>query len=228
MAGTTASGGNRTQPDILFDLTPEDDVKLQESELLQLVNYGQLQKTVKLCGVDGRVYKVEMALLWDEDYIDILRRTSNYANDPLLRIRLMRRLKLHKAIQKIDKRSYEDKEDVVTQRELWLILNRMADKQVEILNALYEQIELERDATMYKAVQQLSDVLNDTMPKDFRKSTETAGGSQTDHEAVFANATNNQKQQVQAIEDTIIGAVEGKKSESPSKDPVAASPKQSL
>lgn len=109
MAGTIQGQIRSTAPDVLFDLTPEDDKVLQESDLLQLVNYGQMQKPIKVPGTDGRTYTIEMALLWDEDYIDILRKTSSYSSDPILRVRIMRRLKLYKSIQKIDSHEYSNK-----------------------------------------------------------------------------------------------------------------------
>ena len=43
---------SKKSPDILFDLTPEDDNSLRESDLLQLINYGQVQKPVEVTGAD--------------------------------------------------------------------------------------------------------------------------------------------------------------------------------
>lgn len=55
MAGkvTKTEEGPKRDPDILFDLTPEDDKSLQESDLLNLVNFGQLNKPVEVLGYDG-------------------------------------------------------------------------------------------------------------------------------------------------------------------------------
>ena len=197
-----------TKPsDLLFDLTVEDDKELSKSELLQLVNYGQLQKTVSVLGTDGKQYELDIALLWDEDHIDILRRTSSYAGDPLLRVRIMRRLKMHKAIQRINTIDFSDKADMSKQRILWNVLNKLSDQQMEHMNGLYEQIALERDMVTFKALKQLTEELNKTAPKDIRPKTDTEKVVALDqqgaeHEAfIVANA---QKQEQNAVRITEV------------------------
>lgn len=209
MAGTTP-GASRNIPDILFDLTPEDDQRLQESDLLQLINYGQLQKPVKVQGTDGRVYVIEMALLWDEDYIDILRRTTAYATDPLLRVKIMRRLKLQKAIQKIDGKDYPNT-DIAAQRQLWTILNRLADRQMDCLAALYDQLEAERNLMVGLAMRELSKTLESTSP-DSKKhdEKERSAASAAQHAQVFAKSEEKMAQTEKIIESVVGGAVEGK------------------
>lgn len=167
MAGNF-SNTPKTAPHNLFDLTIEDDRILSESELAQLVNYGQLQKTVKVPGIDGNIFSIELALLWDEDHIDVLQRTTSAANDPLLRVRLMRKLKLFKAIQKIDNHDFSNKEDPIAQRKLWTVLSRMADRLIEQLDALYNQIELERDLLVLTAMKQLTEGFSNTMPPELK------------------------------------------------------------
>lgn len=147
---------SKRSPDVLFDLTPEDDKTLRESDLLQLINYGQVQKPVEVTGADGSKYKIEMALLWDEDYIDILRKTIAYANDAVLRVRLIERLKLHKAIQQINTHDYSDKNDPVQQRQLWNILCKLSDLQMSILQGEYKRIELERNLNVTPAIKELN------------------------------------------------------------------------
>lgn len=157
MAGQLAAERERTRSsDILFDLTPEDDKKLLESDLLDLINYGQVKKPIKVPGANGRTYEMELALLWDEDKIDILKKTMDYASDPILRNAILRRLKLYKAIQRIDKRDYSDPDNVSAKRELWAILSRLSDAQVEYLDTRYIEIELGRNMQMIDAVKALS------------------------------------------------------------------------
>lgn len=162
MAGKVAEQVKTKSPDILFDLAPEDDKKLRESDLLDLINYGQVQKEILVPGTNGREYKVEMALLWDEDYLDILKRTTSMAADSILRVKAMRRLKLFKSIQRIDDRDYSDPDDLVSQRELWAILCRLSDIQVEYIEGKYKEIEVERDVTVSVAVQELNQKLDET------------------------------------------------------------------
>ena len=211
MAGNTP-GASRKPSDILFDLTPEDDVKLQESDLLQLVNYGQLQKPIKVPGTNGRFYNVELALLWDEDYIDVFRKTTAYANDPLLRVRIIRRLKLHKAIQKIDNIDYSNKEDAASQRQLWTILTKLSDKQMECLNLFYEQVELERNLGVATAIGDLIKTFDSTMPGDLKsgKAENTAAQPLTEHEQVFSSVESKQKETEEAFKEIVSGNVEGK------------------
>jgi len=159
MAGSIlAEQENRKASDILFDLTPEDDKQLRESDLLDLVNYGQLQEPIQVLGTNGKQYTVEMAILWDEDHIDLLKKTTQYSSDALLRVRVMRRLKLHKSIQSIDDRDYSDESNIPAQRELWAILSRMSDAQIEYLDAKYSEKEMLRNMHVMEAIEQLSDI----------------------------------------------------------------------
>jgi len=154
MAGQFANGANHktSTQDILFDLTPEDTKQLQESDLLQLVNYGQLSKAVEVLGTNGRKYSIELALLWDEDYVDILKKTQTYSEDSILRVKVLRRLKLYKAIQSIDDRLYNDPGEAQAQRELWTLLCRLSDVQMDLLDSKYHELELERDLTIVEAM----------------------------------------------------------------------------
>lgn len=231
MAGKLLGSG-RGNPDVLFDLTPDDNTRLQESDLIQLVNYGQLQKPVKVQGTDGRVYTIEMALLWDEDYTEILKLTSHQASDMLLRSRTMRKLRLHRAIQKIDTHDYSDKTNVEQNRELWTILSRMADKQVERLAALYDQIELERDLLFLTALKQLTESMDSTMPKDIAPSTPKKDPEQVlaEHLQVFQETGVNKQEVAEKATEVLIEQVEGKAPTATQKpepqQPVARSPKQ--
>ena len=151
--------------DVLFDLTPEDDKRLLGSDaLLGLVNFGQITEPVKVMGTDGKQHLMDMALLWDEDYVEILKKTTKWSGDPLLRLRIMRRMKLHKAIQHKDDRDYSHPDNPVAQRELWHVLCRMADVQVEFLDGQYSKIELERNIAFNNAIEELIDTLDSTMP----------------------------------------------------------------
>lgn len=160
MAGTFKNTGAKASQDILFDLTPEDTQLLQESDLLQLVNYGQLARDIEVFGTDGRKYTIELALLWDEDYVDILKKTQSYSEDSILRVKVLRRLKMFKAIQKIDEHSYADPEDRPAQRELWALLCRMSDAQMDFIDAKYHEIELERDLSITDAMGIMGDQFN--------------------------------------------------------------------
>lgn len=208
----------KTAPHNLFDLTPEDDRILSESELAQLVNYGQLQKTVKVPGVSGNIFSVEMALLWDEDHIDILQRTTSAANDPLLRVRLMRRLKLFKAIQKIDDYDFTNKEDPSSQRKLWTLLCRLADRLIEQLDALYNQIELERDLLVLTAMKQLTEGFTATMPPEL-KPKKAEHTSVEDHLREFERHEQGREANAQHIEN-VIQAVAGEVSQDVPRSPV--------
>ena len=80
MAGVIAKGVEYNS-DILFDLNPDDDVKLRTSSLMGLINYGQEDQIIKVLGVKGEQYSIKIALLWDDDYIDMLKKTSSYSSD---------------------------------------------------------------------------------------------------------------------------------------------------
>lgn len=159
----------KVDTDILFDLTIADDQELSESELLSLVNYGQVSESIKVCGADGATHSIIMALLWDEDYIDILKKTSKYANDPTLRARLVRRLRLHKAIQKIDCYEYDNDQDPKSQRQLWHILCRMADAQIEYLDGKYGELEAKRNTDIISDIRAIDDTLKETAPESIKK-----------------------------------------------------------
>jgi len=207
MAG--ALRGDATKPaDLLFDLNVDDDVQLSKSELLQLVNYGQLQKTVKIPGTDGKMYEVELAILWDEDHIDVLRKTTSYAGDPLLRVRIMRRLKIHKAIQRIDALDFSDKEDPMKQRLLWSVLNRLSEQQMEYLNTLYEQISMERDMQTFQALKQMSQELSDTAPKDIKpKENKAVVNSISEHADYIKEQTKGQEEDAVTITKVLGDAI---------------------
>ena len=166
MAGKLAEQERTKSPDILFDLTPEDDKKLRESDLLDLINYGQSQREILIPGTSGKNYKVELALLWDEDYVDILKKTSYLASDNLLRIKVLRRLKLFKSIQRIDSHDYSDGEDPVSQRELWAIFCRLSEIQVEYIEQRYKELELERDFAVSSAIRKLDTAFTDTLTEN--------------------------------------------------------------
>lgn len=168
MAGTMHSE-KKYDSDILFDLTIDDDRNLSESELLSLVNYGQVTDSIKVCGSDGATHSIQLALLWDEDYIDILKKTSKYATDPSLRARLVRRLRLHKAIQKIDSYQFDDPKDVAAQRNLWHLLCRMADVQIEYLDGKYGEMETLRNSNVVSDIKSLDTSLRETAPEEIRK-----------------------------------------------------------
>ena len=236
MAGTVAHGKIRSA-DILFDLTPEDDKKLQESDLIQLVNYGQLFKEVEVMGTDGKVYKVELALLWDEDYVDILKKTQSYSEDAILRVKVLRRLKLHKAIQRIDSHQYDDVDDSPAQRELWNILCRMSDAQVEYLDRKYHEIEFERDLSIADAMKMMGDKFEKTAPsKNESTATKSAPKPVADeHLSVFQNSGTKREKAAESVANVLSEIVEGtpvhstpKSEEVPTKQtpPIAASPKQ--
>ena len=235
MAGNLAEQGRPTNPDILFDLTPEDDKQLRESDLLQLVNYGQLQKPIKVLGTGGKVYTIELALLWDEDHIEILRKTTSYAGDPLLRVQLMRRLKMHKAIQKIDDTDYSDKKDMLLQRRLWAVLSRVADRQMEQLDAMYKQLEIERDLMVLSAMKELYTKLDSTLPKDIRRKEnggeDVSSSDAAAHEQIFAAEQARRDALAGHVQELVTGeAIEGKPApvEEKEKDSVTiTSPKQS-
>jgi hypothetical protein len=186
MPGIISDEKTRKSPETLFDLTPEDEDKLRESDLLDLVNFGQVSKPVLVPGVNGRKYTVEISLLWDEDYIDILKKTMSYAADPLLRTRVLRRLKLHKAIQRIDAHDYSDSSDVASQRELWLILSKLSDSQVDVLGRHYEIIESERNVMVAQALELLNDALDATTPAPYKKDISETDKPHTDHAAILA------------------------------------------
>ena len=169
MAGTIPDVRKNADPDILFDLTPEDDKVLTESELISLVNYGQKQSSVKVLGVEGVVHNIQLALLWDEDYVDVLKRTTKYATDPVLRVKVIRRLRLHKAIQTVDSLDYSDALDVKAQRNLWNMLCRMTESQIEYLDGKYSEIELERNMSMAEDIKSIDDTLSDTSPDSLKE-----------------------------------------------------------
>lgn len=217
--------------DILFDLTPEDDKGLLESELLDLINYGQVRKPIKIPGASGREYEADLALLWDEDHIDILKRTTAYANDPLLRVRVIRRLKLHKSIQRIDHYKYDDQEDLVAQRQLWAILCRMSDAQIEYLDAKYHETELERNVQMVQAIRTMTAEFDSEEKK--KQKSQTSGNKITpspvdEHVELMRQAKERQENLAQTVTAMATGGqsaasepVEGKAAE-------IKSPKQSL
>lgn len=170
MAGTFESKTNRDRdPDILFDLTPEDDKALLESDLLSLVNFGQLDKSFKIPGHDGRNYDVAMALLWDEDWLDLLKMTTQYSNDTVLRVKIMRKLKLHRAIQSINNIDYSDTNNKRRQRQLWVLLSRMSEIQIGYLDSKYTEMEIDRNLSTGDAIKALIDVLNDTASDSDKK-----------------------------------------------------------
>lgn len=163
MAGELkGSAEKKLSSDILFDLTPEDDKKLRESDLLDLVNYGQLSQPVTVPGANGSEYKVEFALLWDDDYINILKKTTQYSNDPILRVKLLRRLKLHTAIQTINNNDYSDKMDPIKQRELWTVLTKLSDVQIEYLENKYLELEYDRNVMITDSIKELNETLDKT------------------------------------------------------------------
>jgi hypothetical protein len=225
MAGTFQDNSSKNPPDILFDLTPEDDALLQESDLTQLVNYGQVIKPVSVFGTDGRKYEITFALLWDEDYIDILRRTVQYANDSLLRVRILRKLKLFKAIQSIDKNDYSNKQDPVKQRQLWTVLSRVSDRQMENLDTFYTKIELERDVLVLTAMKQFFAELDKTAPKELQPKKENKEEGGIEHEAYIESMKGQQEKAADATATVIKeafqvtdGEVEGK-TKSPKQNP---------
>jgi len=221
-----------TQPDILFDLTPEDDEKLRESDLIQLVNYGQLSKEIELLGTDGKVYKVELALLWDEDYVDILKKTQEYSNDSILRVKILRRLKLFKSIQFIDGHNYADTDDARAQRELWSILCRMSDAQIEQLDNKYHEIELERDLAVVDGMRMLGEKMNETAPsKEEEPSGNKSQVSESEqHMALFEEHKQQTENAEKAVKGVVQEVVEGDPVSSGDNEetdkPVASSPKQ--
>lgn len=187
MPGKLADNKNNQNSDILFDLSPEDDVKLRDSSLLSLVNYGQIRETVVVLGTDGKTYDIVLALLWDEDFIDILKKTQAYASDPVLRGRLLRRLKIFKAIQSIGDIDYDDDSDVIKQRELWTLLSRMSDMQVDYLDGEYSRIELDRNLHMADDIKALGVALNETAPEEVKlKSKTEATKTDQNHETIMA------------------------------------------
>jgi len=169
MAGTVRDERIKKDVDILFDLTIDDTKLLSESDLISLVNYGQLSKSVKVKGSDGSVHKMEFALLWDEDYIDLFKKTTKYANDALLRVKLVRRLRLHKSIQSIDDNDFSNVSDVRSQKLLWAILCRMSDAQIEYLDSKYSEIELERNLSVAEDIKSLDNKLEETVPDIIKK-----------------------------------------------------------
>jgi len=226
MAGTFKTD-KKPAPEILFDLLPEDDLSLKEADLLQFVNHGQLQKQVDIPGVDGRVYKVEMALLWDDDHIDVLRRTSAYANDPLLRVKLMRRLKLHKAIQTIGQVDYTNKEDPAAQRQLWTLLARLSDSQMEYLDSQYVRLELERNMSFIQAIKALSGQLDDTAPRDLKPRETKTEQQAEEHVQHFEQVAAARKVQTESLA-TVIEEKTGIVEQPVEGAPRVGSPKQSL
>ena len=203
--------------DILFDLTPDDDKGLRESALLQLINYGQVQQPIEVPGADGTKYKIDIALLWDEDYVDILKKTTAYSNDPVLRIKLLRRLKLHKAIQAIHGTEktydYTNKSDPMAQRQLWAVLCRMAEVQVDVLHSKYEQIEMERNINVTNAITALNKTLDATStllkkpsnskPETNKQVEETKA---QEHSAMVQDFVDAPKE----LAESVVEAVEGK------------------
>ena len=179
MAGKLLDAGVHSEPDMLFDLTLDDDKRLSKSDLLSLVNYGQVKKPFTVLGHKGAHHKVEMALLWDEDYVDILKKTTKYASDPNLRVRLVRRLRLHKSIQKIGHHEFMS-EDVQGQRQLWTLLLRMSDAQVEYLDGKYSEMELERNLAMADSIKALDAEMQSTAPDILQDTTQPASQESTE------------------------------------------------
>jgi len=219
---------SKKSPDVLFDLTPEDDKTLQESDLLQLINYGQVQKSVEVTGADGSNYEIDMALLWDEDYIDILKKTIQYANDAVLRVQLLDRLKLHKAIQRINKHDYSNKADPVAQRQLWTILCRLSDLQMGILKGKYKQIEIERNLSVPKAIMELNKKADETATLLKKASPNLESTQQVEelkvqeHEAMVKEVVDAPNELIKGV----VAAVEKKVMEPVEGKPVVQSPKQ--
>ena len=160
---------NRINTDILFDLDSEDTKTLKESELLQLVNFGQLSKSYDFPGTDGKVYTVYFSVLWEDDYLDVLQKTTKYAADPILRSRVMRRLIVFKAIQRINTMDFSNPDDIAAKRLLWTALCRMSDIMVQSLEAQYKEMEAENQITVMEAIRVLSDKLEETKPSSLKK-----------------------------------------------------------
>ena len=224
MAGVL-SGNKKQASEILFDLTPEDDQLLKEADLLQFVNHGQLQDKIDIPGTDGRKYVVEIALLWDDDHIDLLRRTTAYVSDPLLRVKLIRRLKLHKAIQKIDNLDYSNKEDPTAQRQLWAMLTKLSDTQMEYLDSQYSKLELTRNMAFLDVLKGVSEKLASTVPSEIKPKSETVVTTAEEHEQLIKQRTTAQQGAESEIADVILQhtiqePVEGAK--------IVSSPKQVL
>jgi hypothetical protein len=211
MAGAIP-GQKKQTPEILFDLTPEDDILIQESDLLQLVNHGQLQKPVLVPGTNGKMYEIEMALLWDDDHADVLRRTSAFVPDPILRLRLMRRIKLHKAIQRINNIDYSNKEDPAAQRQLWAVLCRLADAQMEFIDNQYSKLELERNLSFVESMKALNIQLNETAPEDIKPKNKEKPANKTaeEHIQFMAQAERSRKEQGEALANVIAETITGK------------------
>jgi hypothetical protein len=169
MAGTQSE--IKVNTDILFDLDLEDNKTLQESELLQLVNFGQLSKPYDFPGVDGKVYTVYFAVLWDDDYLDILQRTTKYAADPILRSRVMRRLIAFKSIQRINNIDFSNPNDVKSKRLLWTMICKMSDIMVQVLEARYKEMELENTMKVMDAMTAISEKMEATKPEGLKKTT---------------------------------------------------------
>jgi hypothetical protein len=184
--------GSHKSSDILFDLTPEDDKNLRESDLLDLVNHGQLTDTIDIPGLHGSVYHVRVSLLWDDDYIDILKRTTNYSNDPILRVKLLRKLKLHTAISGINDKDYSDKNDPRAQRELWLILSRLSDTHIEYIDKKYGELEFTRNMDVMDAMQQITEKFDKTSPNN-KEEDEQETNPIDEHVAMFQNQGQSEK-----------------------------------
>lgn len=232
MAGHVQGNASTLSPDILFDITVDDTKNLlTEPELIQFVNYGQLIKPVKVHGTDGTMHTIELALLWDEDHIDTLRKTQHYASDPLLRVRVIRRLKLFLSIQKIDSIDFSDKKNPMTSRKLWTVLTRLSDKQMDILNALYEQIEMERDMTVMTAMGQLSETLTTADTTAEVPTTQKQNQQLSEHEALInqhlsrqAAAQDDVNRTLDQHTDPEVGEVFGEP-DSEEQTPVTSSPR---
>jgi hypothetical protein len=183
MAGQSPE--NRINTDILFDLTSEDNKVLSESELLHLVNFGQLSKAFDFPGVDGRVYKVYFSALWDDDYLDILQRTTKYAADPILRSRVMRRLKLFKSIQRIGTYDFSDADNFKAKRLLWSVICKMSDIMVQVLEARYNELELTNNMQVMDAVTALAEKIEATKPDELKvkNKEESSGESKSNPES---------------------------------------------
>jgi hypothetical protein len=224
MAGTL-SESKKTSSDILFDLTPADDQKLQESDLLALVNFGQLTKPVEILGAKGKKYNITFAVLWDEDYIDVLRRTTQYATDPILRSRIMRRLIVFKAIQKIDDTDYAV-ENEINRRLLWNMLCKLSDIQMLILEGKYKEIEYENQVVTMDGTFKIAEKLDNTLPSDLKDklSKKTSEGSPIEEHAqvmgaVVEKAETKVAVPVEAVLKETGAGVEGKsRAHSPKQD----------
>jgi hypothetical protein len=224
MAGTL-SESKKTSSDILFDLTPVDDQKLQESDLLALVNFGQLTKSAELLGANGKKYNITFAVLWDEDYIDVLRRTTHYATDPILRSRVMRRLIVFKAIQKIDDTDYAV-ENEINRRLLWTMLCKLSDVQMMIVEAKYKEVEYENQVAVTESTIKIAEKLDNTLPSDLKEKLTkkpSEGSSVEEHAQVMGAVVEKAEAKVVAPVEAVLKEtgmlVEGKsKAISPKQD----------